>query len=187
MSYLEQEVKILNINVEALILKLEQLGAHKVMEHDRIFTTFDAVDIQKSYLKQGILIRLTEEDQLKLSISKKNNGSSLGEKETVKVFVSRKQEMIDFFGFMGIVPISVVKSHRISYEWETEKGIVDFDIDSFPEIPPFLEIDVENLTMDLDVLLEKLDLSNHKIFDSGTEEVYRSYGIDYFEKFSTTK
>lgn len=156
-------------------------GAKKVFDGDRVFTTFDTLD--NSYLQKDILIRLTEEDKLKLSVSTNNSKSSLGEKRTVKLFVSRKEETIDFFKALGLFPIAELKQHRISYEVETTKGIVDFDIDTFPFIPPFLEIDLENLDRDFTLLLEELDISSNKHVDFGTEEIYKLYGIDYFKKF----
>lgn len=180
-TYKEQEIKVLDINVENLCEKLERLGAKKVFDGDRIFTTLDTEE--KTYLQKDIMIRLTEEEKLKLSVSTNNSKSSTGEKETVKLFVSRKKETIDFFKALGILPISEVKTHRISYELETKKGIVDFDIDTFPDIPSFLEIDLENLVQTIEELLETLNLSQNKIVDCGTEEIYKIYNIDYFEKF----
>lgn len=181
MNYQEQEIKVLDIDVSSLCQKLENMGAKKVFDGDRVFTTFDTQE--KLYLEKDILIRLTEEEKLKLSVSTNNSKSSLGEKKTVKLFVSRKEETIDFFKALGILPITEIKSHRISYELQTTKGIVDFDIDVFPLLPPFLEIDLENLDESLAVLLEKLGISSNQIVEVGTEEIYKMYGIDYFEKF----
>lgn len=181
MKYQEQEIKVLNVCVSDLCNKLENLGAKKVFEGNRIFTTFDT--LKKSYLEKDILIRLTEEGKLKLSVSTNHSQSSLHKKKTIKLFVSRKEEMIDFFKALGIFPITEVKSHRISYELETRKGIVDFDIDMFPFIPPFLEIDLENIFEEVSILLEKLDLSSNQVVDVGTEEIYKLYGMNYFEKF----
>lgn len=182
MNYKENEIKILDITVLELCKKIEKLGASKVFDDDRTFTTFDRMELP--YLEQDILIRLTEEEKLKLSVSKNTSKSSTGEKETIKVFVSRKQEMIDFFNAIGIVPISEVKSHRISYEWKTSKGVVDFDIDIFPLIPPFLEIDIENLDIEISDLLKLLGISNNKIVNCGTEQIYQMFGINYYKEFS---
>jgi adenylate cyclase class IV len=52
-----------------------------------------------------------------------------------------------------------VKSHRISYEL----GNIDFDIDKFPNIPAFLEIDIENLEISVEELLKKLDLDSNEV------------------------
>ena len=160
MKYQEQEIKILNVDAVTLCHILENLGARKVFDGDRIFTTFDT--LEKEYIKKDILIRLTEEEKLKLSVSTDTSKSSMGEKKTIKLFVSRKKETVDFFASLGIFPITEVKSHRISYEWKTKKGIVDFDIDSFPQIPSFLEIDLENVSEPKEELLKTLNLTDKK-------------------------
>lgn len=161
------------------------MGAKKVWEGDRVFTTFDTKE--HAYLKSDRLIRLTEEGKLKLSVSTNTSKSSVEEKETVKVFVSRKQEMIDFFEKLDIYPICEVSSYRISYELETNKGTVDFDIDLFPLLTPFLEIDLEYLEGTLDSLLEQLHLKDHICVTMGTEQVYEREGINYFQEFSLEK
>ena len=173
-SYVEKEIKILDINIPVVQKKLENLGAKLVFDDDRTFTTFDTPD--RKYTKKGMIIRLTEEGKLKLSVSAPlpNN-----EKETVKVFTSRKKETVDFLNKLGLIPIAQVKSHRISYEW----GKVDFDIDKFPHIPPFMEIDIEFLEIPLDQLLQKLNLQNNKSVKLGTEQIFQLYNLDYFDIF----
>jgi len=61
---------------------------------------------------------------------------------------------------------------------------IDFDIDQFPEIPAFLEIDLENSLFSLEELLEKLSLKGKNVVDLGTESIFERYGIDYYKKFS---
>lgn len=80
---------------------------------------------------------------------------------------------------------------RISYELgETEEDCIDFDIDQFQAIPPFMEIDLANLSkhgFDLQTILAKLGLSEHRVVVLGTEAIHALYGIDYFEAYSTKK
>ncbi len=51
-TYKEQEIKVLDINVENVCEKLEQLGAKKVFDGDRIFTTLDTEE--KTYLQKDL-------------------------------------------------------------------------------------------------------------------------------------
>lgn len=181
-DYFENEVKVLEVNSEDVCTKLEKMGAQKVFDGDRVFTTFDSM--ADSFLAKDTLIRLTEEEKLKLSVSTNTSKSSTGEKQTIKVFVSRKKEMIDFFKAIGIEPIAEVKSHRTSYELTTSLGIVDFDVDTFPLIGSFLEIDLENMEKPLSEYLKDLGLENHKVVNCGTEQIYAMYGYDYYKEFS---
>ena len=184
-DYFENEIKVLDVSPEIICNKLDSMGAKKVFDDDRVFTTFDSQT--ESYLAKDILIRLTEEEKLKLSISTDTSKSSTGEKRTIKVFVSRKKEMIDFFAVLGIEAVAEVKSHRISYELTTSKGIVDFDLDTFPLIGSFLEIDLENMDRPLDEYLKELGLENNRIVNCGTEQIYGMYGYDYYKEFSIKK
>ena len=128
-DYLEKEYKVLEVDPKELGKKLEEMGAKKVFDGPRVFTTFDYSDLNLS--KEGKEVRLTKEEKLKLTYSAKLDADS---KETIKLFVSRKKEAVDFLNRLSLNPIAECKSHRVSYEW---KGI-DFDLDSFPEIPSFL-------------------------------------------------
>ncbi len=181
-NYFENEVKVLEVDPKEISTKLEQLGAKKVFDGDRVFTTFDGVT--ESFLAKDILIRLTEEEKLKLSVSTNTSKSSTGEKQTIKVFVSRKKEMVDFFKAIGIEAVAEVKSHRTSYELATSRGIVDFDIDTFPLIGSFLEIDLENMEKSLEEYLKALGLEGKKVVNCGTEQIYAMYGYDYYKEFN---
>ncbi len=173
-NYIEHEIKVLEIDVEMVRTKLEKLGALKVYDGKREATYFD--NVQGDYAKSKISIRLTEEGKLKLSGTSVDKDKNI---KVVKVFTSRKQETLDFLAILGLFPIAIVKSHRISYEWSN----VDFDIDQFPGIPAFMEVDIENLPIPQHELLAKLGLTDNKIRQIGTPEVFNEYDINYWEKF----
>jgi len=178
-TYTEKEVKILDVDVENLVKKLDKLGAKKVFDADRIFTYFDYDD--GKLRKLGEEVRLTEEEKLKLSFSRRLENR---EKETIKVFVSRKKEIVDFLLRLGLYPIAEIKSHRISYEL----GTIDFDIDIFPKIPPFLEIDLgDSPQMSLNDLIKYLDLESKEMADISTHEIYSRMEIDFFDRFKINK
>lgn len=173
-NYREHEIKILGVDVLDIQQKLETLGAKKISDGIRVITTFDTPERKFTHEKK--IIRITEEDKIKLSV---NFPSSQVQKNSIKVFTSRKKETQDFLGQLWIVPITEVHTKRISYEW----GEVDFDIDIFPEIPAFLEIDIEHLPVSLDELLSKLGCDNKRQSFAGTEEIFAEYGKDYYTLF----
>lgn len=79
-------------------------------------------------------------------------------------------------------PISNVSINRISYEL----GKIVFNIDTFPLIPPFLEIDEEFLEEEgypLDELLSKLGLAGRQTVIMGTEDIHKFHGINYFDAY----
>ncbi len=107
-------------------------------------------------------------------------------KREIKFKASCLKETLDFFHEMGLDPISRVKAPRISYEL----GKIDFDIDSFPFIPPFLEIDIEHIREEgytVESLLKKLGLENNPVVEMGTEDIHKLYHVDYFDAYQVVE
>ncbi len=178
-EYKEHEIKVLDIDVKALTANLEKIGAQKVYDDTRKIITLDTED--RLYLnKKDKLIRVTDEGSIKVTMHVNQSKPEI--KEGIKFKTSRLKETMDFFYEMGLKQISSVQAPRISYEL----GKIDFDIDKFPAIPPFLEIDIEFLKeegYELETLLKKLGLENKKVVTMGTEDIHKLYGIDYFEEY----
>lgn len=180
-EYKEHEIKVLDVDVDSLIEKLNKLGAKEVYNNTRTIIALDTED--KHFLnKEDKLIRVTDEGSIKVTMHV--NQSKPKEKEAIKFKTSRLKETLDFFNELGITPISNVKAKRISYEL----GKIDFDIDKFPEIPAFLEIDTEYIEEEgytIEEILKNLGLESNKIVEMGTEDIHKIYGIDYFEAYKS--
>ena len=180
-EYIEHEVKVLDVDIEKLKLKLklEEIGAVKVYDDVRTIIALDTED--RMFLnKKDKLIRVTDEGSIKVTMHVNQSKPEI--KKGIKFKTSRMKETLDFFKEMEINPISKVKADRISYEL----GKIDFDIDKFPKIPAFLEIDIEYLKEEgysLQSLLALLGLQNNKIVTMGTEDIHKLYGLDYFEEY----
>jgi adenylate cyclase class IV len=170
MNYIEREVKVLDVDVKQTSYLLNSLGAEKTFDGNRMFILFDFPDRRIS--KKGEEVRLTiEGDKNKLSYEFKVKGTLA----STKLFVSREKEALDFFSKLGLEEIARIKSHRISWELDG----IDFDLDVFPKIKPFLEIDLGNSKVKLSSLLKKLNLKNNEVVSISTREIYQKYGLDY--------
>lgn len=178
-EYKEHEIKVLDVDIQRLTKKLEEIGAKKVYDDERTIIALDTKE--RMFLnKQDKLIRVTDEGSIKVTMH--INQSKPEIKEGIKFKASRLKEAMDFFHHLGLDPISKVKAKRISYEL----GKIDFDIDKFPAVPAFLEIDIEFLEEEgykLEQLLKELELENNKIVVMGTEDIHKLYGIDYFVEY----
>ena len=160
-EYKEHEIKVLNVNIESVTKKLEEIGAKKVYDDFRTIITLD-------------------EGSIKVTMHVHQSQPDI--KAGIKFKTSRLKETMDFFHEMGLSPISKVKVPRISYEL----GKIDFDIDNFPAICPFLEIDIEHINEEgytVESLLKELGLENNKVVVMGTEDIHKLYNIDYFEVY----
>lgn len=177
-DYFEHEVKVLNVDVETLKNRLIDEGAKVVFSGNRIISTFD--DDDYSYAKRDILIRLTEEGSIKITVHINNTSVN---RQIIKLHVMEDRDKSkDFLYALHLYERTRLNSYRTSFEL----GNVDFDIDQFPLIPPFLEIDTENLKCSLKTLLSTLGLETNQIVTCGTEEIFKMYGIDYFSSFASS-
>jgi adenylate cyclase class 2 len=176
-NFVETEYKILDIDLDNISTAMEKIGAKKVYDDIRTITYFDYPDSSLQNADKGI--KLTEEDKLKLEYARK---SSTDQSDSVKLFVSRKEEAVEFLARLNLFAITAVKARRISYELDG----IDFDIDCFPEIPPFMEVDLGDSDITLNDLLDRLNLSSHEPIITTTPEIFARYGKDYFEEFKIT-
>lgn len=175
MDTVETEHKVLDIDVVEVVKALDAIGAKRVYDDVRVITYFDKPDGSLRTAGEGV--KLTEEAKLKLEyVRKAPNGQS----DTVKLFVSRKEEAVEFLNRMGLVPVTQVRARRISYELDD----VDFDIDCFPGILPFMEIDAGGSDAKVHELLDRLGLADHEIIVGTTPEIFSRYGKDYFTEFT---
>lgn len=182
-EYKEQEIKVLDVEVSKLIENLEKIGGKKVYDDVRKIITLDTKE--HTFLNQkDKLIRVTDEGSIKVTMHVNQSNPEL--KEEIKFKTSRLKETMDFFHQLGLDPTSEISAKRISFEL----GKIDFDIDQFPSIPPFLEVDIEYLEEEgytVESLLKSLELENKKVVVMGTEDIHKLYGIDYFEEYRKLK
>jgi len=163
------EIKVLDIDYEKVIAALEEMGAKKVFDDERIISYFQRSDDQGAPF-----LKLTAEgDKLKLA------SQNLETHEEIKLFVSRKEECVALLASLRYGQITEVRARRISYEL----GDDDFDIDLFSEIPPFLEIDAPSQNDDLTGLLRKLNINDNERGVLTTPEIHQKYDVDYFEVY----
>lgn len=177
-GYFENEIKILNVNVDQVKKTLLNKGAKTVFSGERLIRTFD--DNFENYRKKDILIRMTEEMTTKLTIHL--NNSSLRRKIIKLHPIENAETVMDFLSVLNLFEKTKVSAYRTSLEL----GEIDFDIDQFPNIPPFLEVDIERLKCTVDTLLFSLKLQDYQIVTCGTEEIFKIYGCDYYSLFSSS-
>ena len=119
-EYKEHEIKVLEVDINTLIKKLEEIGAKKVYDDVRTIIALDTED--KKFLNQkDKLIRVTDEGSIKVTMHVHQSQPDI--KAGIKFKTSRLKETMDFFHEMGLDPISKVRVPRISFEL----GKIDFD------------------------------------------------------------
>lgn len=174
----EIEVKFLNIDKEALERKLKEVGAKKVADYSYRRRVFDYPDgrLDRDYS----WLRLRDEgNQVTLSFKKRlraDNGDPTAQDigmEEVEVKVSDFDTTALLLHKLGFVDKHYVENKRT--RWLRDE--VEFDIDTYPRLEPYLEIEAPSWQkIDEAIVLLGLNPADKKIFS--TNQVYALVGIN---------
>jgi len=167
----EIEVKILEIDVKKTGKKLKEMGAEKIFSGELVNTYFDFPD--KRLEKEGKILRLRKKrNKVILTYKKMIN------QEKAKVMDEYELEVQDFellkaiFKELNLNPIYEFKKHRTSYELNK----THFEIDKYPAIPAFLEIEAPNLKT-INEMVSELGFSTEQTNSYSIKEVLEYYGV----------
>lgn len=180
----EIEVKFLKIDPMLIEAKLQKIGAKKVFEKLFKRRVFDYPDLRLD--SAGAWIRIRDEgDRTTLSFKQrkgikthdgKTNDKSM---EEIEVEVSDFEKISKFMSKIGLKEKFYEENKRIQYKLDG----VEFDIDFWPQLDPYLEIEApswEKINWAISML--GLDPTTQKIFS--TTQIYKLNGIiekDYKE------
>lgn len=174
----EIEVKFLDIDSEKIQTKLLGIGAKKVGEYFYRRRVFDYPDWRLD--KQGAWLRLRDEgDRITLSFKQRlgitahDGSTSDSGMEEVEITVNDFDKSALLLLKLGFIEKHYAENKRIRFI----KSGVEFDIDTFPELAPYLEIEAPSWPK-IDDAIGWLELnpSDRKIFS--TNQVYALKGIN---------
>lgn len=179
---LEKEIKILEINKEEVINKLEALWAVKSFDwfiHD---IYYDFIDWDCNKLQDNKrLFRVRQKWEIHLyTIKRKRNKICEGWEKWLKVADEWENTITDVDSFKkvlekyGMTQTREKKKHRTSYKLNE----VEFDIDEYDSIPPLLEIEAKT-KKEIKQYIKELWLENHIQKDFGSRKLFEYYWLDY--------
>ncbi|MFZ5365296.1 MAG: class IV adenylate cyclase [Patescibacteria group bacterium] len=164
----EYEVKILEINIDEVIDKLNKLGADKVSEK-----------MQRRYIydfnpkKDNSWIRLrTDGEKTTLTVKEIQNDRIDGTRE-LEIIVDDFEKTNLLMEKLGYFVKSYQENKRTRYILDN----IEIDIDSWPQIPPYLEIEAGSAA-EVESMAERIGFNPSRITSMNTIDVYKKYGID---------
>lgn len=174
----EPEVKFLNINPRSIQIELRKIGAKKIF--DRIYRrrVFDYPDLRLNQV--GAWLRLRDEgNQITLTFKQrmgidghdgKTNDLSM---EEIEVKVNDFEKIAALLSKVGLKEKFYEENRRIRYQL----GKIEFDIDFWPGLEPYLEIEAPSWRqVERAIKLLGLDPKEKRIFS--TYQIYQMKGID---------
>lgn len=177
----EIEVKFLNISPRDIEEKLLNIGAIKVGEYFYRRFIFDFPDLRLN--KEGAWIRLRDEGnritlafKRRLGVTAHDGSTSDQGMEEVEILVDDFEKTRMLLMALGFIEKFYQENKRVRWT----KDDIEFDIDTWPKLEPYLEIEAKNWAgIDEGIHLLGLDPADKKIFS--TNQIYKSKGIDEIE------
>ena len=165
----EYEIRVLEIDKERLIKKLEELGAEFKGDNEQKRYVYDIIPKE-----DGKWIRLrTNGIKTTLAIKEVINKNEIGGTNELEVEVSDFEKTNELLENMGIKSKGYQENKRTQYILNG----VEIDIDSWPMIPTYVEIEGKNEEEVMNTL-EILELPKDKVTTLDVDSVYKKYGID---------
>src|SRR3989338_6704152 len=198
---LEHEVKILNVNIEEIQAKLDNLGAKKVLDDVTYIEGYDfdplsrisLTNIPQNFQKivdrvnelressdmfsQGAYLRLRrEESKFELIFKQKVKGGR-GVKSEIEISSPIREDEWENTAKMltklGLKKIVVQEKKRVSYTYPPFR----YDIDTWPGVPTYLEVEAPSLKGVLQAIA-LLGFAQQDAVSMSAAEVFEMYGID---------
>lgn len=165
----EYEVRVLEINQDEMIEKLERFGAIKNGEFNQKRYVYDVKPVQN-----GKWIRLrTNGNETTLAYKDITSDTIDGTKE-IEFGVSDIDEAKEFMKRIGFDYRSFQENKRIQYVLDG----VEIDFDSWPMIPTYMEIEGAS-EEEVNAMIEKLGVDRSKLTALNCDDIYREvYNID---------
>ena len=179
----EFEIKFLEVNVPELEKKLFKIGAKKVGEFNYHRHNFDYPD--RSLHKNYGWVRLRTDGKettlaYKAVIKNERDNKNIGAKE-IEVKVDDYEKAHKFLKAIGLVPEQEERNKRIRYV----KDDVVFDVDSWPFLPVYLEIESDSHKK-AEQAAQELGFDPKDGIIGSAGSIYKKYGYDIHDYSSIT-
>ena len=165
----EIEERILEIDKNKIIQKLEELGATKAGEWLQRRYTYDFVP--KRY---GEWIRLRTNGEETTITYKKVESSKIDGTKELEIVVSSFEDTNEMLKVLGYTPKNYQENKRIRYYLND----VEIDIDTWPMIPTYMELEASSIDI-IKELENLLEVDKSKITTLYCDDIAKEiYGID---------
>lgn len=175
----EFETRFLEIDKEALVEKLRELGAvdeGEITLDEEIF-----YDEKLDWMNKNKFVRLRKKGKKIMLTYKHNPKQEVDSAREIEFEVSDMDAAGQFLEALGLLKYRIVQKYRHTFKL----GGVTFDIDTWPKIPAYVELEAESVE-EIKAAAEKLGFDWEKRFDKDARYVFKHYGYDFDNLRSVT-
>ncbi|WDV47023.1 class IV adenylate cyclase [Clostridiaceae bacterium M8S5] len=177
----ELEVKVLNIDKQDIMDKLEKIGAKQVKHEFQENTVFDTKD---RYIKNSLngYLRIREKTNLNtneteciLTLKRNVSNDELRVNTELETKFDDKESLKEILNLINVNQVHCGTKERISYEKDGILFEIDtWDKETYPET--YLELEVKD-KKDLNRAIEMLDLNEEDVTSKSFDELRRERGL----------
>lgn len=164
----EYEIRILEVDKEEMIAKLETLGAKRIGEYNQKRYVYDLKPAEN-----GKWIRLRTNGKNTTLTYKDIVSNTIDGTKEIEIEVDDFETTNELLERIGFKNKGYQENTRIQYLLNE----VEIDIDLWPMIPPYMEIEGKSEKEVLDTI-ELMGIDKSKFTTLNCSEIYKSYGID---------
>lgn len=165
----EYEIRVLEISKEEIIKIIEEIGGIKQGEYNQKRYVYDLNPVQK-----GKWIRLRTNGKVTTLTYKDIISNTIDGTKEVEIVVDDFEKTNEFLEKIGFSSRSYQENNRTQYMLND----VEIDIDSWPMIPTYLEIEGKSED-DVLKILKLLKIDKSKITTLNCDDIYKQiYNID---------
>lgn len=167
---IEYEVKILDIDVPTITNVLEQLGYIRQKEK-----TFCRIIFDTSPADENKWVRLRTDGDVTTLTYKNFRANAIDGVEEVEVHVDNFDACKQLLSLAGLQSTSYQENRRTDFVGLA--GSVQINIDTWPGIPPYMEIEGSNVA-EVKATVKSLGLTSNRQTSVTTKEIYNLYGLN---------
>jgi adenylate cyclase class 2 len=172
----EYECRILDVDVDEIQKKLEKIGAKLVKERSMRRYVYD---IEPK--REGFWMRLRDNgEKTTLTVKEKVSDRIDGTRE-IEITVDSFERTNTLLNRLGFTANAYQENRRISFTY----GDVEIEIDFWPKIPPYLEIEADSAGK-VEKVVKLLGFRMSDTTSISVPKVYKKYGLD-IHKFKELK
>lgn len=176
MAY-ETEAKILEVDPGQLELKLDGLGAKLVLDTKLIVDWFELPGVKEG--NEPWYLRIRSDSEGKMEVTWKGEAKILGSsarKKEINLVVADRDKSAQILAAIGLEPYAHQEKFRRSWIYEDWR----FDLDQYPSMPPYLEIEGEDESH-IQEAIALLGLQGHGHSSAGERIlIQEQYGLDWY-------